>query len=354
MRKLAILLTLLMLLTLPCRATDCDHQYVEQRQEPTCDTPGMTWMECILCGDTCDFRSLDAPGHEFAEWYLLEEPTCQKEGLEARDCVRCGFQEQRAVEHIGHAYVVEVTAPTCTARGYTTHYCPNCGDRFRTDYTDPLGHRYDAGVITKEPSLTAMGRTRFTCLGCGDTYLEMIPILTNPFEDLDDQAFYFIPVLWAVGRGITTGMDETHFCPTEPCNRAQVAAFLWRMAGKPEPKTTEDPFVDVVAGSFYEQAVLWAWEQGITNGMDATHFCPLETCTRAQVVTFLYRCNGCPETGVHSVFPDVQEGSYFCDAVHWAAQRGITVGMDGGKFCPEVLCNRAQILTFLYRDRLQP
>ena len=353
-RRFLLPILLVLLLAVPVHAGECPHEWVQKRIEPTCEGKGMIWTECILCGETKDYDNIDSLGHIFSDWYVLTEPTCNKEGVQARDCVVCGFQETAPIPHEGHDYIVEVTAPTCTARGYTTHYCPGCGDRFRTNYTDPLGHRYDGGVIIREPTLTAMGRILFTCIGCGDTYQETIPKLTNPFEDIDEQAYYFAPVIWAVNNGITSGMDETHFVPDGICTRAQVVTFLWRSAGKPEPETTVNPFRDVKKGRFYEKAVLWAYETGITMGTDATHFSPDSPCNRAQVVTFLHRFRGCPEPDITTAFPDVRSGDYYYKAVLWAAQRGITVGMDGGYFRPTLTCTRAQIVTFLYRDEKNP
>lgn len=353
-RRLLLPMMVVLSLAVPVCAGECVHNYIEMRQEPVCDRAGMTWQECTLCGHTTGFDSIPAPGHTYGEWYILTEPTCTREGSMARDCVNCAAREEEAIPHLGHEYVVEVMPPTCTARGYTSHYCSGCGDRFRTDYTQPLGHRYDEGTVTKEPTLTAMGRVTYTCIGCGDTYQEMIPKLTNPFADIDEQAYYFTPVIWAVNAGVTSGIDETHFCPDQICTRAQVVTFLWRWAGKPELNGIQNPFRDVSAGSFYEKAVLWAYETGITTGTDASHFSPGSPCTRAQVVTFLHRFWGSPEPSVSTAFPDVRPGAYYRDAVLWAAQRGITVGMDGGYFRPDLNCTRGQIVTFLYRDEKNP
>lgn len=314
----------------------------------------MTWQECVHCGDTTGYSTLPSKGHTFDVWYVLMDPTCTQKGTQARDCVVCGLQETASLSHQGHSYIVEVMPPSCTARGYTSHYCPSCGDRFRTDYTEALGHRYDGGVITNEPTLTAMGRILYTCTGCGDTYQEMIPKLTNPFEDINKQAYYFTPVIWAVNSGITSGVDETHFAPDLLCTRAQAVTFLWRSSGMPEPKKNSNPFRDVPRGSYYENAVLWAFESGITDGTDSSHFSPNAPCSRAQVVTFLHRSRGCPDPTVTTVFPDVKSGSYYHKAVLWAAQRAITVGMDGGSFCPDLDCTRAQVVTFLYRNAKNP
>jgi len=333
---------------------ECVHQLEYRYVESVCSAQGYEWYECILCGYTCGYKLLPKVDHEFSDWYVLVEPTCTQSGVEARDCIVCGEQELRDTPHTGHEYIVEVQPPTCTAKGYTLHYCPGCGDRFRTDYTSALGHRYNYGVITKEPSFTAMGRMRYTCIGCADTYEDMIPLLTNPFCDIPEESYYTVPVLWAAACGITSGIDETHFGPELPCSRAQVVTFLWRRAGKPTPQSRENPFEDVPAGSYFEQAVLWAAQTGITTGTDEKHFSPDAACNRAQVVTFLHRFHGCPEPFLTVSFPDVPEGAFFCKAVSWAAEREITLGMDGGLFRPELQCTRAQIVTFLYRDAKAP
>ena len=151
-------------------------------------------------------------------------------------------------------------------------------------------------------------------------------------------------------NGITNGTDETHFSPLNICNRAQVVTFLWRAAGCPEPESTENPFVDVPETEFYYKAVLWAVENGITNGVDATHFAPNTDCNRAQIVTFLWRAAGRPEpTSTNNPFEDVPEGEFYYDAVLWAVENGITNGMDATHFGPGQDCNRAQVVTFLYR-----
>ena len=173
--------------------------------------------------------------------------------------------------------------------------------------------------------------------------------IANPFADVAEGSFYYDAVLWAVGNGITTGADETHFLPDAICQRASVVTFLWRAAGSPEPETTVNPFVDVHEGEYYSDAVLWALENGITTGVDATHFAPFGNCSRAQVVTFLWRANGSPVAVGTAPFADVAEGQWYYDAVLWAVENGITNGMSATVFGVENTCNRAQIVTFLYR-----
>lgn len=349
-RRILLPIILILLLTAPVSAGECPHEWVQHRIEPTCEGKGMIWSECILCGDTAGYDNIDALGHSYGDWYVLTEPGCSRKGVQARDCVVCGFQETAELPGAGHDYMVEVIPPTCTARGYTRYRCSRCTDQYTADYLPPLGHRYDEGVLILEPTLETMGRIRYTCIGCGDTYQEYIPRYTNPFVDLDKQAYYFIPVLWAVNNGITSGVDETHFDPAGICTRAQVVTFLWSSAGKPEPQSMVNPFRDVPKGSYCEKAVLWAYENGITSGTDATHFSPNAPCCRAHVVTFLHQYRGCPEPAITTAFPDVHPADFYHKAVLWAAEKGITAGMDGGYFRPAALCSRAQIVTFLYKD----
>ena len=177
----------------------------------------------------------------------------------------------------------------------------------------------------------------------------------NPFLDVNETHFFYTPVLWAVENDITSGISAEAFGPFVVCNRAQVVTFLWRYAGSPEPTSTENPFVDVQAGSFYEKAVLWAVENGITNGVSANEFGPGLACNRAQVVTFLWRLmkQPAPATTEHP-FTDVVPGSFYESPVLWALENGITTGATATTFNPNGECLRAQVVTFLYRTAQLP
>ena len=172
----------------------------------------------------------------------------------------------------------------------------------------------------------------------------------NPFTDVPENAYYYDAVQWAVENGITAGFTETSFGPNRSCTRAQMVTFLWRAAGSPAPASTDRVFQDVPADAYYADAVLWAAEQGITGGTSAETFSPNATVTRAQTVTFLYRAAGSP-AGADSGFADVAADAYYADAVAWAAAQGITSGTTAETFSPAQACTRAQIVTFLYRDR---
>ena len=171
----------------------------------------------------------------------------------------------------------------------------------------------------------------------------------NSFVDVIEGNFFYNPVLWAVEKGITSGTSDTTFSPAASCNRAQAVTFLWAAAGKPEPTITEHSFVDVPKGSFCEKAVLWAVEKGITTGTDETHFSPLATCNRATIVTFLYKAFNSPEvSAAENPFEDVPDESWYTVPALWAKENGITSGTDATHFSPASICNRAQIVTFLY------
>ena len=150
-------------------------------------------------------------------------------------------------------------------------------------------------------------------------------------------------------KGVTTGATATPFNPNGNCQRAQVVTFLWRAAGSPEPTKTENPFTDVKESDFYYKAVLWAVEKGITNGLTADTFGPFELCNRAQVVTFLWRAMGSPESTADVSFTDVQPGQFYSTAVAWAVENNITNGISATEFGGGGTCNRAQVVTFLYR-----
>ena len=172
---------------------------------------------------------------------------------------------------------------------------------------------------------------------------------TGVFVDVATGSYYEDAVDWAVENGITQGTDDTHFAPDGICTRAQAVAFLWRAAGSPKPETRTMPFADVPAGSYYYDAVLWAVENGITKGTSDTTFNPNMTCTRAQIVAFLWRSEKSPAAGTANPFADVKSTAYYADAVLWAVKENITRGTTNTTFSPDADCTRSQIVTFLWR-----
>ena len=173
---------------------------------------------------------------------------------------------------------------------------------------------------------------------------------TPTFSDVNSNDYYAVAVSWAVENGITTGISDSKFAPNDTCTRAQIVTFLWRAANQPEPSSTTNPFKDVKSSDYYYKAVLWAVSNGITTGTSKTTFSPADSCTRAQAVTFLWRANGSENVGNTTKFTDVDTSSYYAKAVSWAVSNGITTGTSETTFSPDNSCSRAQIVTFLYRN----
>ena len=346
------------------------HSYTAAVTAPTCTEQGYTTYTCS-CGDSYKSDYKDALGHDY------------KNGA----CTRCGAKDPGVTPPHTHDYKSVVTKPTCTERGYTEHVC-SCGSSYKTDYTAALGHDYKNGLCTRcgakdpsahthdykatvtKPTCTERGYTTYTCSVCGDSYKGSYvdPLghdykngtctrcgVKDPnykpqadFTDVAAGSYCYDAVQWAVANGITNGTDATHFSPNAGCTRGQVVTFLWRAAGEPTVGGNVG-FVDVAPGSYCYEAVKWAVANGITKGTDATHFSPNETCTRGQVVTFLYRAEGEPAVGGNVGFVDVAAGSYCYNAVQWAVANGITKGTDTTHFSPSATCTRGQVVTFLYR-----
>ena len=226
--------------------------------------------------------------------------------------------------------ITDGVAPTCTDAGLTEGVrCADCGEVIKgVEAIPPTGHSYADGV----------------CTMCG-----VFEGMENPFTDVTVADWFMKPVMWAVGTGVTGGTSPNTFSPEASCTRGQVVTFLWAAAGKPAPQTTDNPFEDVQASDWYYQPVLWAVEQGITGGTSATTFSPDAPCTRAQVVTFLYAAEGKPSVAGGSGFVDVADTDWFAKPVIWAAQNDVTGGIGDGKFGPDQTCTRAQVVTFLYK-----
>ena len=232
-------------------------------------------------------------------------------------------------------------------------YCSICDEAIYSETKKNAEHSFGDWVLTTPPTTTKAGEETRTCSVC-DTEetrtVAKLPAQKNPFTDVPEGSYYEAPVIWAVDEGITNGITPTTFEPMTISTRGQVVTFLWRCAGCPEPKTKLNPFDDVAEGKFYYDAVLWAVENGITNGTSDTTFSPMVDCTRGHVVTFLHRYLGTPEPeSANNPFTDVAQDRYFYDAVLWAVENGITNGTSANTFSPDNKCKRCEIVTFLYR-----
>ena len=370
-------------------ALDHEHRYDAIVTAPTCTKQGYTTHTCD-CGHSYVDTYVDALGHDMGRWFTISDATCTEDGLEQRDCSRCDYCETREISASGHTYKSMSTAPTCTNMGFTTHTC-HCGDSYTDSYIDPLGHSFtdyvsdhnatctqdgtktavcdrcdikdtviDEGsarghdftewTVIQKPTVTSEGLEFRYCLVCGIGETRHVAWSENPFTDVPEGSFYYEPVLWAVENGITNGATATTFNPGGTCLRAHVVTFLHRADGNPEPGSSNNPFTDVKSSDFFYKPVLWAVEKGITNGTSETTFGSFANCNRAAVVTFLWRAAGSPEPeSTDNPFVDVKTTDFFYKPVLWAAENGITSGIDATHFGPTADCNRAQVVTFLYR-----
>ena len=252
-----------------------------------------------------------------------------------------------------------VSTPSKTEHGTVTVSPKNAskGDRVTVTVKPDSGYVLETLTVTdkngNELTLKDKGNGKYTfTMPAGKvevkaTFMEDNSML-NFFYDVPNNAYFYEAVKWAVKNGITTGVGNNLFAPEQPCTRAQIVTFLWRAAGSPEPKGAASGMTDVVSGSYYEKAVAWAIENGITTGTTTSTFSPDATCTRAQAVTFLARALKAKAASA-AEFSDVPTGSYFADAVAWAAANGVTEGIGGGLFGSDNDCTRGQIVTFLYR-----
>lgn len=288
------------------------HSYKNTVTAPTCTAKGYTTHTCS-CGNSYKDTYVDALGHNYVS------------GV----CTRCNAKDPNYQAPHTHSYTAAVTAPTCTAAGYTTHIC-SCGDSYKDSYVDALGHNYVNGACTR----------------CGAKDPNYKPAVS--FIDVPSDAFYANAVKWAVENEITTGVGNNRFDPNGQCTRGQVVTFLWRAAGKPTVSANVS-FSDVQPGAFYYEAVKWAVANGITQGVGGNRFAPNDTCTRGQVVTFLHRAENSPAASTISSFTDVPSTAFYYNAVNWAVANGITDGVGNNRFAPNDTCTRAQVVTFLYR-----
>ena len=251
----------------------------------------------------------------------------------------------------------DVTTPSKPENGSVTvdPERARSGSRVTVTVTPDSGYKLGELVVTdkngKKLELTDKGNGQYTFTmpsGKVEVAAEFVKeVEVSPFADVATDAYYYDAVKWAVEKGVTNGVSETLFGPDQACTRAQIVTFLWRAAGSPEPKSGSS-FTDVAADAYYAKAVAWAVENGITKGTSETTFHPDETCTRAQGVTFLYRALG-KLAAAQAGFTDVAADSYYADAVNWAAENGVTKGISETLFGPDGSCTRAQIVTFLYR-----
>ena len=367
------------------------HSYVDTVTAPTCTANGYTVHKCS-CGDTKTDSYTKMLGHSY------------QGGI----CIRCGVLEDHK-----HDFKQTVTAPTCTSEGFTTYTCA-CGESYKKNYVSALEHKPElknekkagclkggytgdevctvCGKVFKAGSvILALGHSTelrnekaatcvnggytgdLVCVRCGDIIEQgkataaaghkffggkcsvcdaqesgSKPVEAKSFDDVIPGTFYYDAVMWAVKNNITKGTGASTFSPGDGCTRFQIVTFLWRACGCPTAATAAS-FSDVSPSDSFYEAVRWAVERGITKGTGGSSFSPYATCTRAQIVTFLYRAAGSPTVSSGIRFFDVAPNAFCRDAVAWATERGITNGTSDTTFSPDAACTRAEVVTLLYR-----
>ena len=348
-----------------------------------------------VCGDLKGFNEGQVqvvyPNHETGATYVTKvivEPTCTTEGLSVKYCTVCGeYALNRENEPAVYTVpvvactaadeLVNVKAATCTEDGYTgDSVCKWCGKVLKAgEVVKAAGHTPEevaavaatctetgltAGskcsvcgeVLTAQEVVPALGHKfeNGVCTVCGEKDPNYVAPVVNPFKDVEKTSPYYDAIIWAAKEEITTGKTADTFGIDEGCTRAQIVTFLYRAAGSPEVKAdTVNPFTDVSKDSVYYNAILWAVEKGITKGTTETTFDPNAVCTRGQIVTFLFRASGDEKVATGTNFADVASGSYCADAVAWAVANKVANGFADGTFRPEATCTRGQAVTFIYR-----
>ena len=321
------------------------------------------WHQCTDtdCPDQ-NGSTKDLALHTFV-WKVDKEATTTQTGLKHEECTVCGHKrsEKTVIPMLTGTGVTTyaITVKSGKNGGVTaSHKTASKGTTVTLTVDPDKGYVLDTLTVLdskdKAVKLTEKnGKYTFTMpagkVTVSAAFKAAAPASENPFTDVPSGAYYEDAVIWAVKKGITSGTSATTFNPDGSCTRAQAVTFLWRAAGSPEPKSAAMPFTDVPAGSYFEKAVLWAVENGITKGTSDTTFSPDASCTRAQIVTFLWRAGGSPAVSGNSAFSDVAADAYYAAAVAWAEKNGVTGGIGGGLFGSDNTCTRAQIVTFLHR-----
>ena len=394
----------------------CDHEYELTENTATCTEAGTATYTCTKCGDSYTVPAA-ATGHSFttkASSSKATDATCTAAATYYVRCDNCEVVSDSKTVPVGdangHSFTTKAssskaTDATCTAAATYYVRCDNCevvSDSKTVPVGDANGHTPAAAVEENrvEATCTAAGsydevvycsvckaeisRTQKTieklphdfgnnieyCAnGCGTKNPNYVPPYNpphkpsvkpnptpskpetpeNPFVDVKKDDYYYDAVIWAVGKGIAKGVTDTTFQPNASCTRAEMVTFLYRAAGSPEPTNKVNPFTDVAEDSYYYKAVLWAVEKGIAKGTSETTFSPNDTCTRGQTVAFLYRYANSPAVSGSNSFADVSETAYYYNATLWAVSGKVTEGTSATTFSPNDLCTRGQIVTFLYR-----
>ena len=332
----------------------CKAEYGEKDPEHHAEGCELEWVvteteheqKYSLCGKV----TIAKEKHTFGDWTIIQRPTSNRDGEKERICQICQYKETKTIPATGSNYSY-YTIKAAAGTGGSITPSGNVSVREGRDKTFTItpdkGYAV-ANVKIDGKSIGAVKSYTFENVRRNHT-IEVSFARANEFIDVPAGSYFYEAVMWAVENGVTTGVSASRFDPNGVCTRAQAVTFLWRAAGSPAPRSRTVPFTDVPVGSYYYDAVLWAVENGITKGTINTRFSPNDTCTRAQIVAFLWRSEKSPAAGSRNPFADVKSTAYYADAVLWAVENDITKGTTNTTFSPNADCTRAQIVTFLWR-----
>ena len=332
----------------------CKAEYGEKDPEHHAEGCELEWVvteteheqKYSLCGKV----TIAKEKHTFGDWTIIQRPTSNRDGEKERICQICQYKETKTIPATGSNYSY-YTIKAAAGTGGSITPSGNVSVREGRDKTFTItpdkGYAV-ANVKIDGKSIGAVKSYTFENVRRNHT-IEVSFARANEFIDVPAGSYFYEAVMWAVENGVTTGVSASRFDPNGVCTRAQAVTFLWRAAGSPAPRSRTVPFTDVPVGSYYYDAVLWAVENGITKGTINTRFSPNDTCTRAQIVAFLWRSEKSPAAGSRNPFADVKSTAYYADAVLWAVENDSTKGTTNTTFSPNADCTRAQIVTFLWR-----
>ena len=321
-----------------------DSELPEEAAEEDLRGSGSYWTELTLAEATA---TADA----------VYDGTAKEDTILVFHSTNCGICRTVIPQYKAYANEQQIRVKAYTYRkgsekGQDGSTCPSMY-KFYTYFTGSVGYPIVVTYNKSTGKTNAMHSVRSL-----DTFKELLKGFqpnpydpNNPFLDVEKSDYFYDAVCWAVKAKpqITTGITTTSFRPKMNCTRAQVVTFLWRAKGCPAPTGVSNPFTDLEKDAYYYKAVLWAIEKGIAKGMTDTRFDPNRDCSRGHVVTFLWRAEGSPKVSAVNKFTDVKEDAFYYEAVLWAVSKGITKGMTETGFWPDYICNRGQVVTFLYR-----
>lgn len=298
--------------------------------------------------------------HQWGSPYNMIQPTCTETGWAEYSCGVCGAKKGVVLPaNGGHSWDAGtlISEAGCLSPGQIRYVCKACG-QVRLEVVPALGHSWALTMVwSEDPEDLHGGSARYVCQRCGQIKEARI-CAGEIFTDMPAETHWsHKPIDWAWYYGVTGGTGPNSFSPNAKVTRAEAVTFLWAAAGRPEPSSAENPFTDVQEGRYYYKPVLWALENGVTGGKTATSFAPKAQCTRAEIMTFIWTAAGKPAHSLEeSPFTDVPEGKYYYNPILWAYENGVTGGTTETTFSPKTVCTRAQVVTFLYRvqELLQP